>query len=49
MKFWDDLSPFVRRTLIAAAVFLGILLVVRQVASTPAGNITHVRGINAKP
>lgn len=45
MSFWENLSPTVRRALLIGAVLLIGLLVVRQIASTPATNITATRGI----
>lgn len=49
MSFWENLSPLVRRSLLVGAVVLVVLFVVKQMASTPASNITTHRGIGAQP
>lgn len=49
MKFWDDLNPVVRRSVLIAVILVGVLFVVRQMAATPAGNVTEQRGVSAQP
>ena len=49
MQFWDDLSPLVRRSVVAAVILAGVLLVVRQMAATPAANVSQQRGVGAAP
>jgi len=49
MKFWDDLNPAVRKAVVAAAILIGVLLVVRHMAATPGANVTSQRGVAAPP
>lgn len=49
MQFWDDLNPVVRRSVLIGVIVLGVLLAVRKMAATPAGNVSEQRGVGAPP